>query len=50
MDGTKVSILKKTNEVGFGGFLKGEDSRALEAEVSLEILGNFTYETLKGDW
>jgi hypothetical protein len=26
MDGTKVGILKKTNQVGFGSFLESKDS------------------------
>jgi hypothetical protein len=43
MDSTKVGILKKSNEVSFGRFLKSEDGRSLEAKISLEVLGDFTY-------
>ena len=42
MDGAKVGILKEGDEVGLNGFLKGTDGRALEAEVRLEILSDFT--------
>jgi hypothetical protein len=31
------------------GLLQGQDSRRLEAEVSLEILGDFTNEALEGE-
>lgn len=48
VDGAKVSIFKKTNEVGLRSLLKGHDSRALESEVSLEVLGNLTNQTLEG--
>ena len=48
VDGAKVSIFKKTNEVSLRSLLKGHDSRALESEVSLEVLGNLTDQTLEG--
>jgi hypothetical protein len=48
MDGTQVGILKKTNKVGLGRLLKGEDCRGLEAKVGLEVLSNLTDKTLKG--
>ena len=48
MDGAQVGVLKKTNEVGLASLLKGHDSRALEAEVSLEVLGNLTDKALEG--
>ena len=48
VDGAKVGVFEKANEVSLGGFLEGKDSRALEAKVSLEILGDFTDEALEG--
>ena len=48
MDGTQVGILKQTDKVSLTGFLEGHDSRALEAEVSLEVLGDLTDQALEG--
>jgi len=42
VDGTQVGVFKKTNQVGFAGFLEGHDGRALETKISLEVLGDFT--------
>ena len=49
VDGTEVGVLKEADEVSLRGFLEGHDSRGLEAEVSLEVLGNLTDETLEGE-
>jgi histone H3 len=49
MDGTKIGILKERNEVSFNGFLEGTDGRRLEAKVGLEVLSDFTNETLEGE-
>jgi len=48
VNGTQVGILKKTHQVGFGGFLKGQDGRSLKSQITLEILGNLTDQTLEG--
>jgi hypothetical protein len=48
MDGAQVGVLKETNQVSLRRLLKGHDSRRLEAEVSLEVLGNFTDKALEG--
>ena len=48
MDGAQVGVLKQTDEVSLAGLLEGHDSRALEAEVSLEVLGNLTDQALEG--
>ena len=40
MDGTEVGVLEEPHQVGLAGLLQGQDSRALEPEISLEILGN----------
>ena len=47
VDGAQVGILKETDEVGLGCFLESHDSRGLEAEVSLEILSDFTHQALE---
>ena len=48
MDCTQVGILKETNQVGLGRFLKGQDGRSLETQITLEILGDLTNQTLEG--
>ena len=48
MDGTQVGILKQTDKVSLTGLLEGHDSRALETEVSFEVLGNLTDQALEG--
>jgi len=49
VDGSQVGVLKERDEVGLGGLLEGTDGRGLEAEVGLEVLGDFTDETLEGE-
>ena len=48
VDGAQVGIFKKTNQVSLRGFLESHDGRRLETQVSLEVLGNFSDETLEG--
>ena len=48
MDGAQVGVLKETNQVSLRGFLESHDSRGLETQVSLEVLGNLTDKTLEG--
>jgi len=48
VDGTQVSVFEKTDEISLTGFLKSHDSRALESEIGLEILSDFTNQTLEG--
>jgi len=48
MDGTRVGVLKQTNQIGLTSFLESHDSRGLESEVSLEVLGNLSHQTLEG--
>ena len=48
MDGTQVGVLKETNQVSLRGLLESHDSRGLETEVSLEVLGNLTDKALEG--
>ena len=47
MDGAQVGVLKQTNKVSLTGLLEGHDSRGLESEVSLEVLGNLSHQTLE---
>ena len=49
VDGAKVGIFKEGDKVGFDGFLEGTDGGGLEAEVRLEVLGDFTDQTLEGE-
>ena len=48
VDGAQVGVLKQTDEVSLAGLLEGHDGRALEAEVSLEVLGDLTDQALEG--
>ena len=47
MDGTQVGIFEKTNKVSLAGFLKSHDSRALESEISFEVLSDFSHKPLE---
>jgi histone H3 len=41
VDGAEVGVLEEGDEVGLDRLLEGADGRALEAEVGLEVLGDF---------
>ena len=47
VNGTKVSVFEERHEICLNGLLKGTDSRRLEAEIRLEILGNFSDKALE---
>ena len=47
MDGTQVGIFKETDQVCLRCLLQGHHSRGLEPKVSLEVLGNFSHQTLE---
>ena len=47
VDSAQVGVFEETDEVSFASLLEGHNGRALEAEVSLEILGDFTNKTLE---
>lgn len=49
VNGTEIRVLKETDEVGFGGFLKGGNGGGLEPEVGLVVLGNLSNESLEGE-
>jgi hypothetical protein len=48
MHGAEAGLLKQTHQIRFGAFLKGKDCGGLEAQVVLEILGDFADETPEG--
>jgi hypothetical protein len=48
VDGAQVGVFEKTDQVSLAGLLQGHDGRALETQVGLEILGDFTNESLEG--
>ena len=48
MDGSKIGVLEKTDQICLGRLLEGKDGRTLEAEVGLEVLGDLTNESLEG--
>ena len=49
VDGAQVGVLEETNQVSLAGLLERSDSRALEAEIGLEVLGDLAHQTLKGE-
>ena len=48
VDGAQVGVLEQTDEVCLASLLEGHDGGALESQVSLEVLGDFTDQTLEG--
>ena len=49
MDGAQVGIFKERDEVSLDGLLEGTDGGRLEAEIRLEVLGDFTDQALEGE-
>jgi hypothetical protein len=49
MNGAKIGVFKESHQVGFGGLLQRQHGTALEAEITLEVLGNFTDQALEGE-
>lgn len=50
VNGAQVGVLEETDQVGLACFLKCHDSRALKAKIGLEILCNFAYKALEGQF
>ena len=48
VDGAQVRIFEKTDQVCLAGLLQGHDGRALETQIGLEVLRDFTHQTLEG--
>ena len=42
VDGAQVGVFEKTDQVGLASLLQGHDGRALEAQIRLEVLSDFT--------
>ena len=47
VDGTQVGVFEKTHQVSLASLLQSHDGRALETQVGLEILGDFSDQTLE---
>ena len=47
MDGTQFGIFKQPHQVSFISLLKGTNFCILKPQVSLEILGNLSYQALE---
>ena len=47
VDRAQVGIFEERDQVGFGRFLQGKDSRALESEIGFVVLSNFTDQALE---
>jgi len=48
VDCAQVSIFKESDEVSLRSFLEGHDGGRLESEIGLEVLSNFSDESLEG--
>merc|ERR1712131_550422 len=48
VDGAQVGVLKQADEVSLRSLLEGHDSAGLETQISLEVLGDLTDQTLEG--
>ena len=47
VDCAQVGVLEKTDQVSLACLLKSQHGGALETQISLEVLGDFTYKTLE---
>ena len=47
VDSAQVSVFEDTNNVGFSGFLQRNDGLALEAQISVVLLGDVLHESLE---
>ncbi|XDV52483.1 hypothetical protein PO909_021210 [Leuciscus waleckii] len=50
VDGAQVSVLKQTDQISLAGLLQGHDSGALEAQVRLKVLSDFSHQPLEGQF
>jgi hypothetical protein len=48
VDGAQVGVLEEAHQVRLAGLLKRHHGRALESQVGLEILRDFSHQTLEG--
>jgi hypothetical protein len=47
VDSSQVGVFEQGDEVGLGSLLQSHDGGRLESEVGLEVLGDFTDQTLE---
>jgi len=50
VDCAQVGVLKQTHQISLARLLQGHNSRALEAQICLEILSDFSHQTLEGQF
>ena len=48
VDGAQVGVFKEADQIRLRSFLKGHHGRRLEAEIGLEVLRNFSNQSLEG--
>jgi len=48
VDSAQVGVLKQTDEVSLTGLLESSNGSRLEPKISLEVLSNFSHQTLEG--
>ena len=49
LDGSQVGVFEQGDEVSLGGFLQGHDGRGLKSQVGLEVLSDFSNQSLEGE-
>jgi len=47
VDGAEIGVFEERDEVSLNGLLKSTDGRRLETKITLEVLGNFTNQSLE---
>ena len=47
VDGAQVGVLEETDQVGLASLLQGHDGGALESQIGLEVLSDFTHKSLE---
>ena len=47
VDGAQVGVLEEGDQVGLRGLLQGKDGLGAEAQVVLEVLGDFAHQALE---
>jgi len=50
VDSAQVGVFEEGDEVSLSSFLKGQNSWALESELLLELVSNFSDESLEGEF
>ena len=50
VDGAQVGVFEEWDEVSLSSFLEGQNSGALESELLLELVSNFSDESLEGEF